>query len=69
MRTYRDTASIVLDRYDIFITGHESDAGVGLGRRRRFSELCGFRFSTRLWDVFLIELRDFVVFSVVQTVL
>jgi len=28
------------------IAGHESDAGVGSGRRRRFLDFYGFRFST-----------------------
>jgi hypothetical protein len=67
MRTYQHTAFIVLDRYDVLHAGHESDASVGSGRRRRFLDLCGFRFSTTLWNVFLIDLRDSVVFSVVKT--
>jgi hypothetical protein len=68
MRTYQHTALAVLDRYDILYGGHKSDAGVGSGRRRRFLDWCGFRFSTTLWNVFEIELRDSVVFSVVKTV-
>jgi hypothetical protein len=35
MRSYQDTALAVLDRYDTLHGGHKSDAGVGLGRRRR----------------------------------
>jgi hypothetical protein len=69
MRTYRHTAFTVLDRYYILYGGHISDAGVSSGRRRRFLDLYGFRFSTTLWNVCFIELRDSVVFSVVQTVL
>jgi len=37
MRTYQYTAFAVLDRYDILYGGHKSDAGVGSGRRLRFS--------------------------------
>jgi hypothetical protein len=69
MRTYQDTAFAVLVRYDIFYGGHQSDAGVGSGRRRRFLDSYGFRFSTPLWNVFVMELSDSVVFSVVQTVI
>jgi hypothetical protein len=69
MRTYQHTAITVPDRYHVLYAGHESDASVGSGCRRRFLDWCGFRFSTTLWDVLLIELRDCVVFSVVQTVL
>jgi hypothetical protein len=69
MRTYQHTAFTVLDKYDIMIAGHESDAGVGSGRRRRFLDWCEFRFSATLSVVFLIELRDYIVFSVVQTIL
>jgi len=58
MRTYQHTTFTILDRHDIFNGVHKSDAGVGLGR-----------FSTTLWHVFVIELRDSVVFSVVQTVM
>jgi hypothetical protein len=36
MHTYEHTAFTVLDRYDILYGGHKSNAGVGLGRRRRF---------------------------------
>jgi hypothetical protein len=36
MRTYQHTAVPVLDRYDIFYGGHNRDAGVGSGPRRRF---------------------------------
>jgi hypothetical protein len=46
MRTYQHTAFTVLDRYDVLYGGHKSDAGVGSGRRRRFLDLYGFRFST-----------------------
>jgi hypothetical protein len=69
MRTYQHTAFTVLDGYDILYSGHKSDAGVGSGRRRRFLDLYGFRFFAMLLNVFLIELRDSVVFSVVQSVL
>jgi hypothetical protein len=69
MRTYQQTVITLLDRYDIFQGLHKSDAGVGSGRRRRFLDLYGFRFSTTLWNVFVIELHDSVLFSVVQTVM
>jgi hypothetical protein len=68
MRTYQDTAFTILDRYDILYSGHKSDAGVGSGRRR-FLDSYGFRFSTTFCNMFVIELRDSVVFSVVQTVM
>jgi len=45
MRTYHHTGLAVHDRYDIFYGGHKSDAGVGSGRRRRFSDSYEFRFS------------------------
>jgi hypothetical protein len=69
MSTYQHTAFTVLDRYNILYAGHKSDAGVVSGRLRRFLDWYGFRFSTTLWIVFVIELHDSVVFSVVQTVL
>jgi len=69
MRTYQHTAFTVLDRYHTLYGGHKSDAGVGSGRRRRFLDWYGFWISTTLWNVFVIELRDSVVFSVVQTVM
>jgi hypothetical protein len=69
MRTYQHTALPVLDIYGTFYGVHKSDAGVGSGSRRRFLDLYGFRFSTTLWNVFVIELRDSIVFSVVQTVM
>jgi len=69
MRTYQHTAFTVLDRYDILYGGYKSDAGVGSGRRRRFLDLYGFRFSTTFSNVFLIQLRDSVVISVVQPVM
>jgi len=53
MRSYQDTASAVLDRYDILYGGHKSDAGVGSGRCRRFVNRYGFCFSTSLWNVHL----------------
>jgi len=68
MRTYQNTAVAVLDRYDTFYGGHTSDAGVGSERRRRFFDWHGFRSSRTLWEVFVTELREPVVFSVVQTV-
>jgi hypothetical protein len=67
MRTYQHTAFTVLDRYDILYGGQKRDAGVGSGRRRRFLDWYGFRFSITLWNVFVIEMRDYIVFSVVQT--
>jgi hypothetical protein len=67
MRTYQHTANIVLDRYDILNGRHKSDAGVGSGRRRRFLDSYGFRFTTTLWNVFVIELCDYILFQVVQT--
>jgi hypothetical protein len=69
MRIYEYTAFAVLVRDDIFYGGHKSDAAVGSGRRRRFLNWYRFRFSTTLWNVFVIELRDSVMFSVVQTVM
>jgi hypothetical protein len=69
MRNYLNTDFALLDRYDIFYGDLKSDAGVGSGRRRRFLDLYGFRFSITLWNVFAIELRDSFVFSVVQTVM
>jgi hypothetical protein len=68
MRTYQYTAFAVLDRY-VFYGGHKSDADVGSGSRRRFLDWYGFRFSITLWNVVVIELRDSVVFSAVQTVM
>jgi hypothetical protein len=47
MRTYEHTAAIVLDIYDIFYGRYKSDAGVGLGRRRRLLDSYGFRFPQR----------------------
>jgi hypothetical protein len=44
MRSSRDTAITVLDRYDMYV-GDRSDAGVGLGRLCRPSCSYGFRFS------------------------
>jgi hypothetical protein len=69
MRKYQHNAFTVLDRYDILNGRHKSDAGVGSGRRRRFLDLYGFRFFTTMRTVFVTELRDPVVFSVVQTVM
>jgi hypothetical protein len=69
MCTYQHTAFTVRDRYGILYAGHKSDVGVGSGRRRRFLGSYGFRFSTTLPNVFLKELSDSVVFSVVQTLL
>jgi hypothetical protein len=54
--------------YDTLYGGHKSDAGVGSGRRRQFLDLYGFRFSTTLRNVCVIELSDSVVFSVAKTV-
>jgi hypothetical protein len=68
MRTYQHPAFAIVDRYDTLYCGHKSDAGVGSGRRRRFLHLHGFRFSTTFYSVFVTELRDSVVFSVVKTV-
>jgi hypothetical protein len=58
MCTYQNTASAIVQSYDIFYGGHKSDAGDGLGRR--FLDWYGLRFSTTLWNVFVIELSDFV---------
>jgi hypothetical protein len=69
MRTYQHIAFAVLDRYDTFYGGHQSDVGVGSGRRRRFLDLYGSRFFMTLGNVFVIELRDSVVFSVAKTIL
>jgi hypothetical protein len=69
MRTYQHIALAVLDRYNTFHGGHQSDVGVGSGRRRRFLDLYGLRFFMTLGNVFVIELRDSVVFSVVETVM
>jgi hypothetical protein len=49
--------------------GHKSDADVGSGSRRRFLDSYGFCFSTTLRNVLLIELRDSVVFSIVQMIM
>jgi hypothetical protein len=68
-RTCQHIAFIVLDTYDILYGGQKSDAGVGSGRRRRFLDWCGFGFSTKLWNVFKIEVRDSVLFSILQTVM
>jgi hypothetical protein len=62
MLTYQHTAFTVFDTYEILYVGHETDASVGSGRRRRFLDWCGFRFSTTLWNVFVIELRVSFVF-------
>jgi hypothetical protein len=64
MRTYQHTDFAVLDIYDIFYGGNKSDAGVGSGRLRRFLDWYVYRFSTTLWNVFIIELRDSFVFLV-----
>jgi hypothetical protein len=68
MRTYQHPAVVVVDRYDILYCRHKSDAGVGSGRRRRFLDLYGFRYSTTFYSVFVKEMRDSVVFSVAKTV-
>jgi hypothetical protein len=65
MHSYQHTAFTVLDRYDKLYGAHENDAGVGSGRRRQFLDLYEFRFSITLWNEFVIEMRDSVVFSVV----
>jgi hypothetical protein len=69
MRTFEHTAFAVLDRYDILYGGQENDAGVATGRRRRFLDSCRFRSSTTLRNVFVIEMRDSVSFSVILTVM
>jgi hypothetical protein len=69
MRIYLHTAFTVLDRYDTFYARQKSDGSVGLARRPRFLDWYGFRFSTKLWNVFVIELRDSAVFLIVQTVM
>jgi hypothetical protein len=67
MRTYQQTAFAVFYKYDIFYGEHKIDAGVGSGRRRWSLYWYVFRFFITLWNVFVIEMRDSVVFSVVQT--
>jgi len=69
MSTYQHTAFAVLERYDIFYGGHECDFGIRSWRLRRFLDWYRFRFSTTLWNVFVMELRNSVLFSVVQTVM
>jgi hypothetical protein len=66
---YGNRKVTIFDRYDILYAGNRSDASVGSGRRRLFVDWCGFRFSITLWNVFVIELSDSVMFSVVQTVI
>jgi hypothetical protein len=66
MRTYQCTAFTVLDKYDTLYVVHKSDASVGSGRRRRFLDWYLFYLSITLWNVFVIDLRDSVLFSVVQ---
>jgi hypothetical protein len=53
----------------LYFKADKNDAGVGWGRRRRFLDRYGFRFSTTLWNEFIIELRDSTVFAVVQTIM
>jgi hypothetical protein len=65
MRSIQDTDTIG----DTLYAEDKSDAGVGTERRRQFLNRHEFRFSTTLWNAFLIELLDSVVFSVVQTVM
>jgi len=69
MCTSQFTAFTFVVRYGILYAGHESNAGVGSVRWRRFLDLYGFRFSTKFQNVFVIEMRDSFVFSVVQTAL
>jgi hypothetical protein len=51
----------------LLYSGNKSDAVVGAGHRRQFLDWYGFRFSTTLCNMFITELRDYVVFSVVYT--
>jgi hypothetical protein len=69
MRTCQHIAFTLFDTYDILYGGHKSDDAVGSGRWRRFLDLCEFRFSKTVWNVFVTELRDSVVFSVAHIVL
>jgi len=69
MRTYQHKAFTVLDRYDILYAGHKCDAGVGSGRRRRFYRLIWSLLLHKFLKVFLIEVRDSVVLSIVLTVM
>jgi len=69
MRTCQHIAITVLDRYDILFAGNKSEAGVGSERRRRFLDWYGFLFSTTMWNVFVRELYDSVVFSAVHAVM
>jgi hypothetical protein len=52
MSTYQHIVITLLNRYYVLFTVGKSDAGVGLGRRRRFLDFHGLRFSTtfeRCW--------------------
>jgi len=53
----------------IYLTADTSDADVDSWRRHRFLYWYIFLFSTTLCIVFVVELRDCVVFLVVETVL
>jgi hypothetical protein len=69
MRTYQETTCTDLDTYYILNAGHKTDAGVGLGLRRRFLDSYGFLFCTSYSNLFLTELRYSIVISVVLTIL
>jgi hypothetical protein len=57
MRSSQDTATKVLDRYDMY-AGDKSDAGVGSGRLGRLLYSYGFRFSVSTWILFEVAVRD-----------
>jgi hypothetical protein len=69
MRSKQHIAFKVLNKYDILYRGQKSDAGVGLGRRRRCLDFQRITLLHNVLNVLVIELRDSVVFSVVQTVM
>jgi hypothetical protein len=69
MRTNQHAAFTVFDTYDTLYGGNKRNVGTGSGRRRRYLDWYGFRFSTTSWNVSVIELRDAVVYAVVQTVM
>jgi uncharacterized protein YbbC (DUF1343 family) len=59
-------AFIVLDKYDILYFGHNSDGGVGSASIFR---LIWIPLLHNLRNAFVMELRDSVAFSVMQTVM
>jgi hypothetical protein len=57
MRSSQDTATTVLDRYDMY-AGDKSDADVGSGRLGRLLCSYGFHFSVSTWNLFEIAMRN-----------